>query len=135
MFEIVPPGKKVGGDPLPEGFGSLSTKGVLTMHEADAAAAGIGKAAVLLADGGTLRIAIRAARDGEAGSAVSVAAVATGKAGGPVNRRRINLARAIKRIGLDGPAVAGRHKLHRHDEKPGVLLILNLMGEGKRERK
>ncbi len=135
-FEIIPAGKPIGGDALKPGSASLGANGNVTMLAADLEEAGITDKAAVLADAGNLRIALRAPRDGEAAGAATVSALTTGKGKKSPTRRRVNMARALRAIGVEARTVAGRYGLevHREGEAP-PLLIINLTKANDRDLK
>jgi hypothetical protein len=128
-FEVVPCGRWAPVDPLAEGEVSVCRSGVACFRTEDLVKAGIDRKpwAMVLADAGTLRVAVRAVRSGEEQQAVAVSQV-TRKGGADAGRRRINLARAIRHCGLTTAAVAARYNLHvkTKDEGDAGLLIINL---------
>ena len=109
--------------PLESGQVSISRTGVALFHRDDTALVDIGDEVALLRDVGSLRIALRRPRLPE--DADSVARVTTPKrAGRPVRERAtVNLAPAIRELGLTLKAAAGRWELATKDD----LLIVQLM--------
>jgi hypothetical protein len=136
-FEVIPAGKAIGGDALKDGQASLGSNGSITVRTSDLAEAGIvgGGKAIVLADPATLRIAVRAPRDGETEGA-SVSPLTTGKGKRSETRCRVNMSRALKAIGIEARDVAGRYgiEVHREGEAP-PLLILNLTKASDRDLK
>ena len=125
-FEIVEPGSWHPMDPLPKGKCSIAKSGKLTAHAEDLAVAEIGKRAVVLADRDSFRIALRAAREGDDSRSVAVATV-TGKSKRDTGRRGLNVARAIRNVGLEVENVVGRYELMAKGSGRDALLIVNLM--------
>lgn len=74
---------------------------------------------IVLADAGTRRIGLRGVRDGEGAAAMRITADVTRGKPHPL-RRRVRIARALKRIGAAAADVAGRYELV---EKEGVLIV------------
>lgn len=124
-FEVVPCGRFLPVDPLEVGEISLSRAGTATFRTEDLAAAGIDKPwCTVLADPGNFRVAVRARRSGEEQGSVAVSTVT--RKGKDTGRRRISLARAIKRCDVTTEAVAARYNLYRHDKDNEGLLIVCL---------
>ncbi len=128
-FEIIQPGKFVATQALPEGSCSIDRSGALTAHASDLRMVGVVERAVVLADRASLRLAVRAPRDGEDEMAVAVGRVNRG--GGAANtdsgRRHIRVKRALDALGLTGEATAGRFELNIKGEGVDGLLIVNLI--------
>ncbi|MFH1746180.1 MAG: hypothetical protein ABIG44_03965 [Planctomycetota bacterium] len=130
-FVIVEPGTFEPVAALAEGEVSLGKRGTLLARVADLELVGIGNYSIILADtSGTLRLALRAVRDGEQDKSVACGVV-TRKGGADSGRRRINVARAIKRLSLTPEACAGRYQLNVHHDE---LLIVNLTGASGKEK-
>ncbi len=144
-FEIVEPGHLQPMEPLPEGMVSIAKSGRLTIRQADLEAAGIEHYVIALADRETFRLGLRAVHDDERMRSVAVSVVTAGKAKRDTSRRSINVARAIRRLGLEPAALAGRYELHPKDVGHETILVLHLMPEtvgigktpvgGKKEKK
>ena len=109
--------------PLEEGQTSITTGGLALFRREDLALVDIADEAALRADCGSLRIALRRPRLPD--DAGSVTRVTTPKrAGRPVRgRATVNLAPAIRELGLTVKAAAGRWELITKDD----LLIVQLM--------
>lgn len=122
-FEVCTPGKFRPTAALDESEGALSPKGSLTVRAEALEAIGAGAELVVLADAGSLRIALRRPRDGEGQLAVGVAVVKSGTRA--TDRRRITITAALRKLSLEPAAVAGRYQLTTHED----LLIVNLAGE------
>jgi len=138
-FEVIPCGRFLPVDPLEVGEISICRTGAATFRAEDLAAVGIDKPwCTVLADPDTFRVAVRARRSGEEQGSVAVSTV-TRKGGKDTGRRRISLARAIKRCDLTTEAVAARYNIHRHDKDNEGLLIIQLtdgpLGDKKQKRK
>ena len=118
-FELVQPGKSVSADAMQPGTVSFDKRGTLCIRVEDLAEVKVESRVAVLADKGNLRLALRAACDGEGGHVVGV----VNRGDKPTNRRRIGLARAIGVLGLDPKAVAGRYRAERKDQ----LVIINLL--------
>ncbi len=123
-FAVVEPGggRSAFFAALPEGSCSIAKGGMAMFHAADLSLVGIVDRAVVLADTGTLRIALRPAVDGE--EAVTVPCRPVRRAGGKVDHRRreVNLSAAIRALGLTAKAAAGRYEVLTK----GSLLIVGL---------
>ncbi|MGE0481831.1 MAG: hypothetical protein AB7Q17_15315 [Phycisphaerae bacterium] len=126
-FELVEPGAWNRQPPLEEGQVAIDATGTATMRAADLESAGIAHYCIVLADAGTLRIAIRAPRDDERALSVAVSVVRHGKEQRDAGRRRVSLGRAIKRCGVEIDAVRGRYDLRTKDD----LLIIDLASVAK----
>jgi hypothetical protein len=109
-FEVVEAGQFRSAG-LAEGECSLGKGGALVVRADDLQAVGITNYAVVLCEVDSRRIGLRAVRDGEQQSSMACSIVANSKKedGG---RRRIGVARAIKRLNLTPEAVAARDTLH-----------------------
>jgi hypothetical protein len=114
-FEIVEPGSWKAAEPLGEGEVSLGKGGTLLARREDLELVGIKHYAIVLADAGTLRVGLRAVRDGEQQQSVA-ACIVRCKNGRDSGRRRINVARAARRLGLEPAAIVGRYELHVHGD-------------------
>jgi len=108
-------------DPIPLGHFSIDKRGCLRCHTKDLKKVGISDTAVILIDDETMRIALRAPRDGEGSIAIKVSTVGTGSSKQP-ERRQMNLAGAIHQLKLEPADVAGREEFLFKDG----LAILNL---------
>lgn len=129
-FEEILPGAFTSPEPLKEGEVSVSKCGKLSLLAADLALVGIARHAVVLADSATFRVALRAPREGEAHKCLAVSVVMNKSKRGTrteTTRRQINASRAIRHLGIDAGAVAGRYRLNIKGDKGG-LLIINLEG-------
>ncbi len=122
-FEVIARGHWQAGEPLKSGEVAIASDGRLMFLAEDLELVKIDAFAILLADTGTLRLAVRPPHVGEAGRAMQVTAVKK-KGGADTKRRAINGKRAIKALCLECPAVKGRYKLVTKDD----LLIVNLAG-------
>ncbi len=121
-FELVEPGLFKPVEGLGEGECSLGKNGTLLLRTEDLGLVGISNYAIVLADPETFRVGLRAVRDGE--QQRSVAASVVTRKGRPVaGRRRININRAIKRLGLTVEACCGRYTLSVHKDE---LLFITL---------
>jgi len=127
-FEIVEPGRFAPADPLQEGQCSVSKAGKLTLRSADLDKVGVTHCAVVLADRGNLRIALRAVRDGEQQSSIAVTVIGNHK-GKDTGRRSLSATRALGVPGVKPEAAAGRYDLAMHGDGPEALLIVNLAGD------
>ena len=122
-FEIVTPGAFAQVAPLGEGEASIGKNGTLTARADDLAMVGIERYAIVLADPGSLRIGLRGVRDGEQQQSVACSVITTRKDKSDSGRRRLNVVRAIKRLGLTAEAVCGRYTLNVHKDE---LLFLTM---------
>jgi len=122
-FEIVQPGAFVQAR-MERGEVSLGKTGQLSLRAEDCEQVSIRDRCVILADSGTLRIALRAADDGEAEFAARVQVV-RGHKRRDSGRRAVNVMRALRQLGLVAAAVRGRYQLTQKDS----LLIVALCGE------
>lgn len=120
-FQVIERGRWQAAEPLRSGEVAINGDGRLMFVAEDLELVKVGAFAVLLADTGTLRLAVRPPHTGEAGRAMQVTVV-RGKNGRDMRRRAINGKRAIKALCLECPAVKGRYKLVTKDD----LLIVNL---------
>lgn len=106
-FETVSIATRTFGEALPTGYCSVAKSGDALFHAEDLALVGIVDRAVLLADGGELRVGLRQPREGDT-DIVAVRPAANGS-----SRRRVNLKRALLTIGIEPRAVRGeRFELH-----------------------
>lgn len=124
-FEIVEPGATFGKDALTSGTASISRSGRLTVVQEDLELAGIDRTAVVLADPGTLRIALRAPREDETAVSVACSPMLT-HAKRDTGRRALNIVRALRRLSLTPEAAAGRYELATKGAGADALLIVNL---------
>jgi hypothetical protein len=124
-FEVLPRGERTFAERLPEGACSLSKNGKLTLRKGDLALARISEAAIVLADPGTLRIALRAPRPDEAALAMRVGLM--GKKNQKDPRYGVSVARAVKAVGLTLAAAAGRYELATKGTGADALLIVKLV--------
>lgn len=125
-FRIVEPGRFVKTDPLPEGVGALDANGVALFRAGDLGLVGVKERAVVLCDEAGLRVAVRRCRKGEESKSVLVHFVKRGET--DTNRRRINLARAIKELCLVPGAVRGRYELTTKDNLIIIALANDKLG-------
>jgi hypothetical protein len=81
-----------------------------------------------MADGQTMRVALRAVRDGEQPKSAALTITTAGKGAKKhdAGRRNVLIMRALRRLGVTPEAVAGRYALSQHD---GSLLILCLTAD------
>ena len=119
-FEIIQPGAFVQAR-MERGQISLGKTGQLWLCAEDCEQVSIRDRCVILADSGTLRIGLRAADHGEVEFAARVGIV-KGRKCRDSGRRCINVARALRQLGLEVEAVRGRYQLAQKDN----LLILAL---------
>jgi|GEM_PF-3659956 len=119
-FEVVEPGQFLCKAGLEEGECALGKNGTLTMRKEDLDLVGIEHFAIVLADPENFRIGLRAVRDGEEQSSVAVSVI-TRKNKADSLRRKITVARAIKRLSLTPEACAARYTLNTH--KDSLLFI------------
>ncbi|MGD8450696.1 MAG: hypothetical protein PVJ57_02660 [Phycisphaerae bacterium] len=132
-FELVESGDfGGGGEALAEGECSLRKGGKLVAHAADLALVNIGNYAMVMADAGTLRIALRAVRDGEEAKSYACSVVRRANKTDS-GRREINVLRALHRLNLTPEAVVGRYPLTVKGEGAGGMLIVNLVGDGAKD--
>ena len=130
-FEIVEPGQFAFQKGLEPGEVSLNRCGRLMLRVEDLETASIGPHyAIVLADAGNLRIALRAVRDGEESQSVAICTVRGSRAGRDSRRRAVHVTRALKRLGIEPAAAAGRYELFTKGEGPAALLIINLVADG-----
>lgn len=122
-FEIVERGTWGPGPPLESGQCAIGADGRALFRREDLQLVRIDDLAIVLADTSTLRIAVRAPRDGEQKRAMQVGIVKTDK-GADSGKRAISIARALKRLALEVRACRGRLDLVTKED----LLILNLAG-------
>jgi hypothetical protein len=127
-FEIVEPGTFNFAEPLAVGQCSISKAGRLSCRAEDVRAVGIGHYAIVMADGQTMRVALRVPRDGEQPKSAALTITTAGKGAKKhdAGRRNVLIMRALRRLGVTPEAVAGRYALSQHD---GSLLIVCLTGE------
>jgi hypothetical protein len=120
-FEIVVPGTfNFGG--IAAGECSIGKSGTLTARFADLILVGVGNYAIVLVDTSTRRIAVRGPRDGEQANSVSASIIPNAKKQDS-GRRKLNISRALRRLGLDASAVAGRYELHRHENEFAFVVL------------
>ncbi len=108
-FEIVARGVFGCLPPILEGECSIDRGGKLTLLASDLLESSIDREAVLMSDPELMRIALRPVREGEQRLAVKISPLLRGRTDS--GRRTVNVARAIKRCGLDPKACAGRYEL------------------------
>lgn len=127
-WEICDPGVWHTIEPIGEGCCSIDKAGKMTLLAADAKAAGIDKAAIVLADVDLLRIALQAPKPETQHRTVPVRPVVNrkGKDRGLV---ALNVRPGIRKLGLTTEAVRGRFALTIKGGGRETLLIVNLAGE------
>ncbi len=122
-FVVVEPGAFCFTEPLGEGEVSISRNGTLTARAEDLALVGISKYAIVLADAGTLRLGLRAVRDGEEQKSRACSVITTGKQKRDSGRRRITVTRALKQLGLKVEDVCGRFTLKMHRDELVYIVL------------
>jgi len=122
-FVIVEPGSFQHSEPLQEGECSISRNATLTARADDLGIVGITNYAIVMADTDTLRLGLRAVRDGEEQKSVACSIISAGQDKHDSGRRRILVNRALQRLGLTAEAVAGRYTL-MSKEKDGLLFVV-----------
>lgn len=130
-FEVVEAGSFGPGEPLGEGECSLSRNGTMVLRTEDLELVGIGAYAIVLADCENLRLGLRAVRDGEQQSSVACSVIRR-KNSDDTGRRRIQITRALRRLGLTAEAVAGRYSLQVHRDE--LLFITLAAGKDRPQR-
>ena len=124
-FEIVESGVAPIGERLPDDACSISKSGTLTLRKAALESVSIKERAIVLADAGTLRLAIRPVGDGESSVAVRVCPVDRCKGSKRVQTGKytVNAARALKHVGIEPVSdAAGRYVFIQKDN----MLIVDL---------
>jgi hypothetical protein len=124
-FEVVPRGVFSVATPLAEGQAALGKSGKLRLRCSDLGRAGIKDVCVVLADVELLRIALRRTRSGEENVSMRVSPVGH-KNRKPGSSVAINVARAIRRLGLEAASLAGRYELSAKGPDGDALLIVAL---------
>ncbi|MEW6253921.1 MAG: hypothetical protein AB1716_25020 [Planctomycetota bacterium] len=107
---------------------TLRADGAMLMHREALERAGITDRAVLMADGETLRLALRAPRDGEAQIAARVQVLK--KRGADQGRRLVQVVRPLRELALEPKAARGRYRFELKHEGPKAgptLLIVPLV--------
>jgi hypothetical protein len=122
-FQVIDRGEWKVLPTLERGWCSIARDGRAVFRAEDLALVKIEGRARLLADTGTLRVAIRRPRDdAELAKSMTVQVVKRGS-GTATSRRAIQVGRAIKAIGVSVAACVGRYELQTKED----LLILTLV--------
>ena len=121
-FVVIEAGTFAPANPLVEGQTSLGRNGTLLAFAKDLARVAISNYAVLLADPDNNRLGLRAVRKGEEAVAL-VCSIVTRKDKSDSGRRRLNVTRALKSLGLKPEDCCGRREWIKHrDELLYVVL-------------
>lgn len=130
-FEVVCKKRFVLPEALSEDQIALQRSGVATVRLEPLAMVGIAERCIALADSELMRIGVRRPREDESDFAFNVQ-VLRSKGGKDTGRRHINLAPAIRRLGVEPREVGGRYPLMSVD---GTLFVtLTDMSTGDRAR-
>jgi hypothetical protein len=129
-LELVKPGRFQPHEPLREMECCINRGGELRANVGDLQRVRIAEHCEILSDAGTLRIALRQARDSTSEWTFRVRPIPNGK-GRPTGRARVNIRPALKACNLTAEAVAGRFAFREHEG----LLLINLAGDQASEQK
>jgi len=128
-FELVQPGQWRPTAPMLAGECSITRNATICFHDSDLAVVRMGSRVQIFCDPDNWRLGFKAAASGdELSAAVSPAKSVKGNRK-PTHRSRINIAQALKRLGVTAEATRGRYPVNVKGEGVGGMLIVNLCGE------
>jgi len=131
-FEVVKKKAFALREPLPEDAISIQKSGMATLRVGPLAMVGVSDRCIALADSELMRVGIRRPHEDEAELGFTVQ-VLRNKGGRDTGRRHVNLAPAIRRLGVEPREVAGRYRLMSVDQMLFVTFTDQSRGDRVRE--